>query len=441
MQVPRAVGASAVPAAPLSSADRPAVRYKEIAPLRAFREETAVNAPLNLREEGRLRVLQALYDSVRTSRPELIRRTGLSRATVSALVADLITTGLVQEEAGPAEQETRPTGRPAQPLSLNPSAAYAIGADIGHAHVRVVLCDLFGTPVWDRGEIKEVDRAPYETLDLVAELIDQAMRGCGVPRERVLGLGAGIASPVDRDGALGGEGILPGWTGIRPKAELEERTGLPTRLTNDANAGALAERLYGAGRTADDMVYVRLSAGIGAGIVADGRLMLGTGGLAGEFGHLPAARNGRVCRCGNRGCLETVASPVAIARLLEESWGHRVTAADLPNLLARGNAGARRVIEDAGEAVGHALAGLVTLVNPQLIVIGGDLAAAGETLFEPIRRAIARTALPSAANQVTVVAGELGPCAEVRGAAGGVLADAPRSLAIMSGADPLSLPA
>src|SRR5579871_5587777 len=100
MQVPRAVGASAVPAAPLSSADRPAVRYKEIAPLRAFREETAVNAPLNLREEGRLRVLQALYDSVRTSRPELIRRTGLSRATVSALVADLNPPGLVQEEAG-----------------------------------------------------------------------------------------------------------------------------------------------------------------------------------------------------------------------------------------------------------------------------------------------------------------------------------------------------
>ena len=403
-------------------------------------KESTVDTPPSLREEGRLRVLQALYTSVRTSRPELIRLTGLSRATVSALVADLITTGLVHEESGPSEQESRPTGRPAQPLSLRPSAAYAIGADIGHAHVRVVLCDLFGTALWDAVEAKEVDRAPHETLDLAADLIHRAMRECGVPREKVLGLGAGIASPMDRSGALRAEGIMPGWTGIRPAAELEQRTGLATQLTNDANAGALAERLYGAGRNTDDMVYVRLSAGIGAGIVTDGRLLLGIGGLAGEIGHLRAVRDGLVCRCGNRGCLETVASPVAIARLLEQSWGQPVEPGDLATLLATGNAGARRVVEDAGEAVGRALAGLVTLVNPQLIVIGGDLAAAGEILFEPIRLAIARGALPSAANEVTVVAGELGPYAEVRGAAGGVLARAPRSLAIMSGADPMSLP-
>lgn len=385
-------------------------------------------------------MLQALYTSIRTSRPELIRLTGLSRATVSALVADLITTGLVHEESGPSDLESRPTGRPAQPLSLRPSAAYAIGADIGHAHVRVVLCDLFGTPLWDAVEAKEVDRAPHETLDLAGDLIHQAMRECGVPRERVLGLGAGIASPMDKSGALRAEGIMPGWTGIRPAAELEQRTGLSTQLTNDANAGALAERLYGAGRNTDDMVYVRLSAGIGAGIVTDGRLLLGIGGLAGEIGHLRAVRDGLVCRCGNRGCLETVASPVALARLLGQSWGQPVEPSDLANLLATGNAGARRVVEDAGEAVGRALAGLVTLVNPQLIVIGGDLAAAGEILFEPIRRAIARGALPSAAKEVTVVAGELGPYAEVRGAAGGVLARAPRSLAIMSGADPTALP-
>ena len=403
-------------------------------------KEFIVDTPPSLREEGRLRVLQALYNSVRTSRPELIRLTGLSRATVSALVADLITTGLVHEESGPSEQESRPTGRPAQPLSLRPTAAYAIGADIGHSHVRVVLCDLFGTPLWDAVEAKEVDRAPHETLDLTADLIHQAMREYGVPREKVLGLGAGIASPMDKSGALRAEGIMPGWTGIRPAAELEQRTGLATQLTNDANAGALAERLYGAGRNTDDMVYVRLSAGIGAGIVTDGRLLLGIGGLAGEIGHLRAVRDGLVCRCGNRGCLETVASPVSIARLLEESWGQPVEPSDLATLLTTDNAGARRVVEDAGEAVGRALAGLVTLVNPQLIVIGGDLAAAGEILFEPIRLAIARGALPSAAKEVTVVAGELGPYAEVRGAAGGVLARAPRSLAIMSGADPMSLP-
>jgi predicted NBD/HSP70 family sugar kinase len=183
---------------------------------------------------------------------------------------------------------------------------------------------------------------------------------------------------------------------------------------------------------------VRLSAGIGAGVVAAGRLLLGAGGLAGEIGHLPVVQEGRVCRCGNRGCLETVASPVAIARLLADSWGQPVTPSDLPRLLAGSNAGALRVLEDVGEAIGRALGGMVTLFNPQKIVIGGDLAAAGERLAGPIRHAIARYALPSAVPQVTIVTGELGSTAEVRGAASRVLALAPRSLANMTGTDPLT---
>jgi predicted NBD/HSP70 family sugar kinase len=398
-------------------------------------KELAVTAPMNLREEGRLRVLQALYDSAGTSRPELVRVTGLSRATVSSLVADMIAAGLVREDGGLAEPENRPMGRPAQPLSLNRSAAYAVGADIGHTHVRVALCDLHGTPVWEQAEVKEVDTAPHETLDLAADLIERALRECLVPRERVLGLGADIASPVRSDGALVADGIMPGWVGIRPGAELQRRTGLATQLINDANAGALAEQRYGAGRGTDDMIYVRLSAGIGAGIVTAGRLLLGTGGLAGEIGHLLVAQPGLVCRCGNRGCLETVASPVAIARLLQDSWGHPVTPDDLPRLLADSNAGAQRVIEDAGEAVGHALAALVTLLNPQMIVIGGDLAATGDRLAGPIRRTISRYALPSAVPQVTIVTGELGSSAEVRGAASRVLAHAPQSLAVMSSED------
>jgi predicted NBD/HSP70 family sugar kinase len=404
-------------------------------------EESIVAAPPNLREEGSLRVLQVLLASSTTSRPELVRLTGLSRATVSVLVADLIAAGLVVEEngaggaAGAGEAENRSMGRPALPLALNSSVAYAIGADIGHAHVRVALCDVHGTPLWETSEAKEVDRAPHETLDLAADLVQRAIAENGVPRERVLGLGVGIAAPVDADGALSAEGIMPGWTGIRPGPELERRTGLATEMTNDANAGALAEHMYGAGRDTEDMVYIRLSAGIGAGVIAAGRLQLGAGGLAGEIGHLPAVHDGLVCRCGNRGCLETIASPVAVARLLQDSWGEPVAPSDLPSLLATGTPGTGRVVEDTGEAVGRALAGLVTLLNPRLIVVGGDLAAIGEPLFEPIRRGIARYALPSAARQVSVVAGLLGSSAEVRGAAARALARAPQTLAIMSGAE------
>ncbi|GAA2038228.1 ROK family transcriptional regulator [Catenulispora yoronensis] len=371
-----------------------------------------------------------------------MRLTGLSRATVSVLVNDLVAAGIVQEDAGgpAAEPENRSMGRPPLTLALNRAIAYAVGVDIGHAHVRVALCDLYGTPVWEEVEAKEVDRAPHETLDLAARLVHRALAECEVPAERVLGLGGGIAAPVDGDGALSAEGILPGWTGIRPGPELAARTGLPTEMMNDANAGALAEHRHGAGRGVDDMIYIRLSAGIGAGVIASGRLQLGAGGLAGEVGHLPAVPDGRVCRCGNRGCLETIASPVAVARLLQESWNEPVTPADLPALLANHRPGTTRVIEDTGEAVGRALATMVTVLNPRLIVVGGDLAPIGAPLFESIQHAIARHALPSAARQVTVTPGRLGPSAEARGAAARILTRAPRTLAILSGADPGELP-
>ncbi|MGW5350877.1 ROK family transcriptional regulator [Streptomyces sp. NPDC004031] len=378
-------------------------------------------------------MLEALHAAPRISRPELVRVTGLSRATVSSLVADLITVGLVTEEAhreAADEPEPRRTGRPAQTLSLVPSAGYAIGADIGHQHVRVILSDLFGTVLWEHWVAKDVDRAPGETLDLVAVLVGRALQEAGVARDRVLGIGAGIASPVEKgSGELGAEGIMPGWVGLHLTDELRERTGLPVRVTNDANAGALAELMYGAGRQVDDMVYVRLSAGIGAGIVSNGRLLLGARGLAGEIGHLPLITDGLICRCGNRGCLETVASPVAIARLLSQSWGRPIAPRDLLALIKQRNTGALRAVRDAGDAVGRALATLVTLLNPRLVVVGGDLAAAGEDLLEPLRAGIERHTLPSAARGIEIVTGGLGPGAEVRGAAGLVLTAAPQLLA------------
>jgi predicted NBD/HSP70 family sugar kinase len=146
-------------------------------------------------------------------------------------------------------------------------------------------------------------------------------------------------------------------------------------------------------------------------------------------------RDGRICRCGNRGCLETVASPVAVARLLADSWRQPVSWADILGLLAEGNRGALRAVEDAGDAVGRALAALVTLFNPELVVVGGDLAVAGELIFEPIRVAIRKYALPTVATDVRVVPGELGARAEVRGAAGLVLAKAPAMLATTAAND------
>jgi predicted NBD/HSP70 family sugar kinase len=384
-------------------------------------------APINLWNLGRVRVLRALTERPRLSRAELVQRTGLARATVGSVVYDLIEAGLVRESGeGPTASRT---GRPPQLLSLQPDAAYALGLDVGHEHVRTVVTDLVGTIRSDRSAPLAVDHDPQRALDTAAALIDAAVQEAGVRREKILGLGLGIACPVDKStGELHADGIMPGWVGVRPTDELAERTGLAVRIINDANAGVLAERRFGAARESGDVLYVRLSSGIGAGAVCDGRMLLGRDGLAGELGHVTVEPQGAVCRCGNRGCLETVASPTAIAALLARSWGRPVSSADLPELLRGGERGTLRAVADAGEAVGRALACAVMLLNPELIVVGGDLVTAGEALFEPMRRALGRATMSSQNHALRIVPGALGDSAGVLGAAALVLDTVPERL-------------
>lgn len=392
--------------------------------------ETA-DAPINLANLGRVRVLRALTEQPVLSRAELVRRTGLARATVGSVIDDLIGAGLVRKTTEPMPSGTR-TGRPPQLLSLEPRAGYAVGLDVGHDHVRAVLTDVVGDTLWDSSVQVDVDRDPQRVLGTAVSLIDRAIEEIGAPRERILGLGLGIACPVDKTtGALYAENIMPGWVGIRPTEELTARTGLPVRIINDANAGVLAERRFGAARGQANVVYLRLSSGIGAGVMCDGRMLLGCGGLAGELGHVTVDQHGDVCRCGNRGCLETVASPTAIAALLSRSWGRPVTGADLPGLLREGDRGTLRAVEDAGDAVGRALGFTVMLLNPELIVVGGDLVEAGDALFEPMRRALVRTTMHAHMGPLRIVPSALGDSAGVRGAAALVLGSVPERLGLV----------
>ena len=388
------------------------------------------DAPINLWNLGRVRILQALTERRSLSRAELVQRTGLARATVGSVVYDLVDAGLVHESANTGPTGAR-TGRPPQMLSLAPDAGYAIGIDIGHDHVRVTLTDLVGAPRWDRSIALAVDDDPERALRTAAELTEGAIADSEVPRGKILGLGLGIACPVDAStGELHAEDIMAGWVGVRPTDELADRTGLAVQVVNDANAGALAERKFGAARDAADVVYLRLSSGIGAGVVSDGRMLLGHDGLAGELGHVTVEPQGALCRCGNRGCLETVASPTAIAEQLSRGRGETVHGSDIAALLAAGDRGTLRAIEDAGEAVGRALAMTVMLLNPELIVVGGDLVSAGELLFEPMRRTIGRTIMRAQQNSLRIVPGALGDSAGVLGAAALVLDTVPERLGV-----------
>jgi glucokinase-like ROK family protein len=372
----------------------------------------------SLRELNRGRVIDALRDRGTASRAELARATGLSRSTVSSIVSDLIESGMLTEQSeatGVAHGEAG--GRPPVLLSLNPSAGLAVGVDFGHTHLRVAVSDLSHEVLAETWRELDVDHSADEGLDAAAELVDMVLKEAKVDRERVLGVGMGLPGPINRStGAVGSSSILPGWVGVDAAAEMGRRLRLPVHVENDANLGALAEFVWGGGKGHSDIVYIKLSSGVGAGLLLGGRLHEGAGGTAGEIGHTPAQSGTAICRCGSRGCLETVASARAIAEQLSASRGEPVSTQELLELTANGDPAAARLIAEAGHEIGVALAGLCNLLNPDCVIIGGDLSAAGELMTEPVFESIRRYAIASAAEQVTVVSGVLGERAELLGA-------------------------
>jgi predicted NBD/HSP70 family sugar kinase len=311
-------------------------------------------------------------------------------------------------------------------LRLDASAGAAVGVDFGHRHVRVALADLSSAVIAERHVELEVDDDAEIALDTAARLADEVLAEAGIERSRVIGAGMALSGPIDRHTGTVGSSVIPRWAGVQAGEELSRRLEVPVELDNDANLGALAEVSFGAGRGLSDVVYVMMSAGIGAGLVLGGRLYHGATGIAGELGHVRVQPDGAVCRCGNRGCLETVASTGALLTLLRPAHGPDLTVRGLLDLVAGEDIAARRLLTDAGRAVGRALADLCNYLNPAAIVVGGDLSPAGSPLLEGIREAIDRYALPGAAEAVEVKAGVLGERAEVLGALAVVIADTER---------------
>ena len=183
---------------------------------------------------------------------------------------------------------------------------------------------------------------------------------------------------------------------------------MPVQVDNDANLGALGELVWGGGRGVKDLAYIKVASGVGAGLVIDGRIYRGPGGTAGEIGHITLDESGPVCRCGNRGCLETFTAARYVLALLRASHGPDLTMPRMVQLAREGDPGCRRVIADVGRHIGMGVASLCNLLNPSRVVLGGDLAEAGELVLGPIRESVARYAIPSAARQLSVVPGALG---------------------------------
>src|SRR3954468_13410938 len=379
----------------------------------------------SLRERNRRRVLSALRVAGITSRAELARRTGLSRINESSLVGDLVRDGLVAERVDHSAAPGAQGGRPPVLVSLDRRAGAAVGVDFGKSHVTVAVADLGHTVLSELRRELPSDHRAEQGIDAAGALVEAALEDAGVDRSCVLGVGMGLPGPVHADtGTVGSTSILPGWVGIAAARAMSDRLALPVRVDNDANLGALAEHVWGAGEGVDDMIYLKLATGIGAGLVLNGRLYVGVGGTAGEIGHTIIDEHGPVCRCANRGCLETLASGAATVELLRPTLGDDLTLQQVVDLTVRGDPACRRVVADAGRHIGRAVANVVNLLNPRHVIVGGELAACGDVLLEPLRTECRRHAISSAAADVEVIRSTLGDRAQVLGAVALVLRDA-----------------
>lgn len=376
----------------------------------------------SLRAHNRRRVVDQLRHHGVLSQAEIRRLTGLSRTTVSNVVAELRRAALVVDtEAGrPGTGSTN--GRPPVFLALDDSAGAAVGIDFGKSHVRVAVANLAHAVLAECHREMKVDRDAAASMDVAAHLVTEALDQARIPRSRVVGVGMGLPGPVDRrKGMVGSASILPGWFGVRAAQEMGARLELPVELDNDANLGALAETVWGAGAGSDHVAYIKASTGIGCGLVIDGKPYRGFTGTAGEIGHMVVDESGLICYCGNRGCLETLVGGPAVTELLRRSHEEPLRLSEVIQRAGEGDLGCQRALADVGQQIGIAVANLCNLLNPERVVIGGALSLAGDLVLQPVRDAVRRHTIQASAQAVQIVAGVLGDRAEVLGAVAQVL--------------------
>lgn len=372
--------------------------------------QAAPGSQASLREANRLRVLDALREQGAMTQVELAGSTGLSPATVSNLVRDLDAADAV--ELSPSIRN----GRRAVLVSLATGNHLLAGIAFGDRDVRVAIATGPRDVVGRQRMPLPADHNADEGMERASRLLYDLIEKSGKTMADVKAVGVGVPAPVDSvTGQVGSQSIMPGWGGVDVAVEMRSRVGAPVAIDNTANLGALGELRCGALQGVQDGVYLKLSHGVGAGLILGGEVFRGSAGTAGEIGHLTIDEHGPVCRCGNRGCLETFIGGQALVEALSHSHGH-LTLRDVIAKAMEGDPGCRRVLGDAGRHLGVAVAGLVNLLNPEVVVLGGRLAEVGEIIAAPMRVAIERSAIPSAAASLVVRQTELGTDADVVGA-------------------------
>lgn len=367
-----------------------------------------------MRAANRRDTLDLLRAHGTLSRAELARELEVSPTTASSVVAELIGDGLVQEAPARALGQR---GRPARLVQLTTPPGVVAGVDIGRRHARVAVATRDETILGEQYVPIPAGQDRERTTQTVQERIDDLLARCDHTRADLLAVGLGLPGPIDHDSKLIVTGtILPEWVGYDVVSVLGDRLGVPVAIDNDANLGVLGEWRHGAAKGYSDAIYVKVSTGIGSGLLLGGEVHRGAGGTAGELGHTPIEAEGAVCRCGSRGCLETVASVPNLLAMLAPTLGDDIDLADVLDLAERGNRACLRAITDVGGYIGRGLAVMCNILNPGVIVIGGPLVAAGSPFFDAVRDATVRSSIPSNGSVVSVRPSSLDHRAELVGA-------------------------
>lgn len=378
-----------------------------------------------VREQNSSLLLDLIWRERQISRADISRRTGLSPSTVSAIVAELRDASLVREIGSGASRG----GRKPTLLAFCDDAYFLVGVELGARHVAASVIDL-------RGNVRAFAEAPHvlsedpdATLALASRLIADGLQTARVSRKQLVGTGIAAASPVDpsRPGQLS-ELFLPAWSNIDVRAFFAQSLGVPAFMENDANMGALAERFWGAGKDVAATAYIKIGAGVGAGFVFGGELYRGAGGVSGEIGHIPIDPSGPECNCGNRGCITTYVGAAALTQKARERFGagapHSV--GEIVRRARSGDIAAREIVDGIGQNLGIVIAGLLNLLNPQLVVLGGEITAVGDLLLDPLRASVRQRALANVFAQTRIVTAQLGARSVAVGAATHVLSRALR---------------
>lgn len=293
---------------------------------------------------------------------------------------------------------------------------------MGATHVKLILSDFSAQVLAEVDQPLDISQPPEICLGQVTRYYQQLLEGYETKQAEIAAVGLGVPGPiVSGAGMVSFPPIMPGWNNYPIQDHLQEIWKCPVLLGNDAEFGALGEWAYGAGRGQENLAYIKVGKGIGAGLLLNGKVYRGTTGSAGEIGHITIEKNGPICTCGNRGCLEAVAGGEAIARgaieavkagrktiLSDYVLMEKITVRDVVSAARKGDLLSQQIIQEAGFYIGTALASMVNLFNPGMIVIGGEVAQSGDLLLEPIRQTVRARSLKGASRAVQMTAAYLG---------------------------------